>query len=287
MEHPDYNSPQEIKSFLEENGMAMQKKFGQNFLLNEKARNNIIDLLECKKNETVWEVGPGLGCMTELLLKKEMNVCAFEIDRGFIKFLHEFFKDYEERNSFKIVEGDVLKTWKKEIENKNIPSKLFGNLPYNIAATFIADTITNGFCFEKCVFTVQKEVAKRMCSAIGKPDYSSFTVLCNSVYDVKLGNELAAGNFWPKPNVASQTVIMKKKEIPYEIKNKKLFYSLIHTLFSSRRKTIANNIKSILPPNISCETFFAGTGIDSTLRAEALSIKDFIVLSEKLASVII
>ena len=170
MQHPDYNSPSALKSFMERENMAMQKKFGQNFMINPAARSRIVDELELKEGSTVWEIGPGLGCMTEEILSKGADVTVFEIDRGFIALLKQFFEEYEKNNKFRIVEGDCLKTWKKvykEIsqgngENGKIPDRLFGNLPYNIAATFIADTITAGLCFEKCVFTVQKEVTQRM-----------------------------------------------------------------------------------------------------------------------------
>ena len=139
--HPDYNSPAELKTFMESNGMAMQKKFGQNFLVNEQARVKLIDSLDIDENSTVWEVGPGLGSMTSEILKRGATLTVFEIDRGFINFLHGFFADYEEKGKFRIVDGDVLKNWKKEYEENGLPDRFFGNLPYNIAATLIADTI--------------------------------------------------------------------------------------------------------------------------------------------------
>ena len=90
MEHPDYNSAIALKTFLEENGMAMQKKFGQNFMLNPQARTKIIDYLDPEENQVVWEIGPGLGCMTSEILSRKACLTAFEIDRGFISFLHQF-----------------------------------------------------------------------------------------------------------------------------------------------------------------------------------------------------
>ena len=148
----DYNSPLELKSFLEQNGMAMQKKFGQNFLVNPKARTRIVDMLDIHEAEEIWEIGPGLGCMTREILDKKASLTAFEIDRGFISVLNEIFSPELNTGNFRIVSGDVLKTWQKEVHDKR-PVKLFGNLPYNIASTFIADTIEHGFAFERCVFT--------------------------------------------------------------------------------------------------------------------------------------
>jgi 16S rRNA (adenine1518-N6/adenine1519-N6)-dimethyltransferase len=287
MNHPDYNSPVQLKNFLEENGMSMQKKFGQNFLVNQSARERIIDLLSPNENELIWEIGPGLGCMTAEILNRKANLTAFEIDRGFIKFLKQFFEDEMKDNKFNIIEGDVLKNWKKEFDSGNNPIKLFGNLPYNIAATFIADTIVEGLFFDRCVFTIQKEVAQRIAALPGSENYSSFSVLCQWGYEVKLANELAAGNFWPRPNVASQTVVLEKKQNPPECKDPKLFVKLVHALFLSRRKTIANNIKSLLPPTCSVDEFFSRVNIDKSIRAEELKLEDFLLLSDVLSFVIL
>ena len=169
---PDYNSPTELKNILEENGFSMQKKFGQNFLINQAARAKLIDALDINENTSVWEVGPGLGAMTSGLLKKGSDVTVFEIDRGFISLISRFFDDYSKSGKFKIVEGDVLKTWYSQTEKgTKLPDRFFGNLPYNIAASIIADTIEKGIRFERCVFTVQKEVAVRMAAKPGSEDY--------------------------------------------------------------------------------------------------------------------
>lgn len=288
MTHPDYNSPLELKEFLDKNNMAMQKKFGQNFMVNPAARTKIIDELELKPGEYVWEIGPGLGCMTEEIMERGARLTAFEIDRGFYGLLHQFFEDQEKSGKFNIVEGDVLKNWKKAYENSEVkPVKLFGNLPYNIAATFIADTITEGLEFERCVFTVQKEVTQRIAAKPGTENYSAFSVLCQWGYDVKSGIVLSAGNFWPRPNVDSQSVILTKKAESYHCSNPKLFVKVVHALFSQRRKTIQNNIKGLLPSGLSAEAFFEKCGIQKNERAENLSVENFLQLSECLNSCIL
>ena len=211
MIHPDYNSAKNLKEILDQNGFSMQKKFGQNFLINPDARKKLIDCLDINENTKVWEIGPGLGAMTSEILERGADLTVFEIDRGFISLISEFFKPYAEKNKFRIIEGDVLKNWKKELE-RGKPDRLFGNLPYNIAATIIADTIENNIRFDKCLFTVQKEVAQRMCAKAGSEDYSSFSVLCNWAYDIKPVLDLNGNNFWPKPNVDSRAVMMTPKE---------------------------------------------------------------------------
>jgi len=280
LKHPDYNSPAELKTFLDSQGFSMQKKFGQNFLINADARQRIIDAIDISQGMKVWEVGPGLGSMTSGLLKAGADLTVFEIDRGFVSLISNFFKEYTDKGSFKIVEGDVMKTWKKQLEKDGLPSRFFGNLPYNIAAAIIADTIENNVRFDRCVFTVQKEVAQRMCALPGSQDYSSFSALCQWAYDVKALLDLSGGNFWPKPNVDSRAILMTKKADFPSCKNPALFIKMQRALFSSRRKTVRNNLTQFLNNSDLAVACLEKAGIDIMKRAEVLSISELLRLSD-------
>lgn len=283
MIHPDYNSAKNLKEILDQNGFSMQKKFGQNFLINPDARKKLIDCLDINENTKVWEIGPGLGAMTSEILERGADLTVFEIDRGFISLISEFFKPYSEKNKLRIIEGDVLKNWKKELE-RGKPDRLFGNLPYNIAATIIADTIENNIRFDKCLFTVQKEVAQRMCAKAGSEDYSSFSVLCNWAYDIKPVLDLNGNNFWPKPNVDSRAVIMTPKENFPCCKEPEHFCKLQRALFSSRRKNVRNNLTGFIKNNDKALEYLKKAQIDPTLRAEVLSIEQILHLSDIIIS---
>ena len=281
MTHPDYNSAAELKQVLDANGFSMQKKFGQNFLINQQARNKLIDALDVSEGTKVWEVGPGLGAMTSGLLEKGADLTVFEIDRGFISLISQYFDDYSQKGKFRIVEGDVLKNWYGQTkEGTELPERFFGNLPYNIAASIVADTIEAGIRFEKCVFTVQKEVAVRMAAKAGDADYSSLSVLCNWAYDVKNLIDLSGSNFWPKPNVDSRAVIFTKKEDFPRCQNPKLFIKMQRALFSSRRKTVRNNLQGFLNNNEKTMLCLEKAGIDPMLRAEVLTIEEMLKLSD-------
>ena len=284
MEHPDYNSPLALKAFLDENGMAMQKKFGQNFLVNADARKKIIDSLDIDENSTVWEVGPGLGSMTDEILGRGAKLTAFEIDHGFARLVRQFFENYSEKGKFELVEGDVLKTWKKYSDEHGVAQRFFGNLPYNVAATIIADTINEGVRFDKAVVTIQKEVAQRMTAKEGTENYSSFSVLCQWAYNVKNIVDLAGGNFWPVPNVASRAVLMTKREDFPRCKNPKLFMKMLRQLFSSRRKTVRNNMLA-LAGNEKTDLALEKAGIKGSVRAEDLSVDLLLKLSDALNEV--
>ncbi len=281
MNCPDYNSPAELKTILDANGFSMQKKFGQNFLINQKAREKLIESLEVEPDTTVWEIGPGLGAMTSGLLEKGADVTVFEIDRGFVNLISQFFEPYAKQNKFRIVEGDVLKTWYNQTQKGTVlPMRFFGNLPYNIAATLVANTIEKGIRFERCVFTVQKEVAVRMAAKPGSADNSSLSVLCNWAYDVKPIMDLSGSNFWPKPNVDSRAVLLTPKVDWPGCANPKLFVKMQRALFSSRRKTIRNNLQGFLSNAAKTVEYIEKAGLDPMLRAEAMTIQQMLTLCD-------
>jgi 16S rRNA (adenine1518-N6/adenine1519-N6)-dimethyltransferase len=275
---PNYNSAAELRAFLDEQALGMRKKFGQNFLINPCIRQALADALEAEAGESVWEIGAGLGAMTSLLLEKGLHVRAFEIDQGFISLLNDFFST---NGNFNLIEGDVLKTW-----HDQLPAQyLFGNLPYNIAATLLADLIVKRRFFRRMVVTVQREVALRMAAGVGTPNYSSFSVLCASAYRVKPLMVINSSSFYPRPNVDSQAVLMELRNYAETCMLPPCFHPLLRGLFSSRRKTIKNNLAAFLAPRGKCSesalaAIFAESRLDGGKRAETLSFEDFTALAE-------
>jgi len=281
---PDYNAPSALAAVLETHGFGMQKKFGQNFLINSHIRQELVAALDLSKRDTVWEVGPGLGAMTCLLLDAGAALTVFEIDRGFTQLLTDYFSACAH---FRLIEGDVLKTWRAEYE-RQAPSAFLGNLPYNIAAKFIAATIEAGCLFDRMVITVQKEVGSRMTAFPCSADYSSFSVLCQWAYDIQVIRDIAPASFWPKPNVESRSLRLTKKRSPYSVRNTRLFLMLVRGLFNARRKTVKNNLNMLLATlgkkALSAETLLKEAKIEPTARAEALEVYDFIQLSDILSA---
>ena len=258
----------------------MQKKCGQDFLINENERIKLIDALSLDSSSTVWEVGPGLGAMTSEILRRGALLKVFEIDKGFIALLKVFFKDEIKSGQMQIIEGDVLKTWKEVFKNSGFPSRFFSNLPYNIAASLFADFIEENVRFERGVITVQKEVAMRMTAKPKTADYSSFSVLCQWAYNIDCLMDLPGGNFWPKPNVDSRSVIFTKKEDFPLCENPKLFMKVQKALFSSRRKNIKNNLTGFLKDSKKAEEYILKSNLNLMSRAEELKIEDFLRLSD-------
>ena len=202
----NYNSPSEIRGTVERLGLRLQKRWGQNFLINQGARRQIVSLLEPGAGETVWEIGPGLGTLTVLLLPEVRCLLAFEIDRGLIRFLKETFPD---RENLHLVEGDVLKTWRSYYSQADPPDKIVGNLPYSSASALIGALAENRVCAKRLVFTVQRELSQRMSAAPGNKNYSSFSVLCQIVYRISQMMQLKPGSFFPPPEVHSSVVLLE------------------------------------------------------------------------------
>jgi 16S rRNA (adenine1518-N6/adenine1519-N6)-dimethyltransferase len=277
----NYNSASALKAFLDREGLGMRKKFGQNFLINPAVRKTLIEALDARSGDEVWEIGPGLGAMTAMLLEKGLKVKAFEIDEGFIRILK---REFAEDKNFTLVEGDVLKTWKSHA-GEAAPF-LFGNLPYNIAAAFLADLIEENCLFKRMVVTVQKEVALRMTASAGSKDYSSFSVLCSSAYNVKPLSVIKPSSFYPQPNVDSMAVLLENRNAPAPCS---VFFQLVRALFSSRRKTIKNNLSVFCASRFGnpelCARFLEENALSGRERAEELTTEVFLSLAKSVQNV--
>ncbi|QMU99354.1 16S rRNA (adenine(1518)-N(6)/adenine(1519)-N(6))-dimethyltransferase RsmA [Borrelia sp. A-FGy1] len=269
----NYNSINSIKTELDRKNIAPRKIWGQNYLINEYIREKIVDALDIKENETIWEIGPGLGAMTILLLKKTNFLTAFEIDKKYSEILNEYFKKFK---NFKLIEGDFLKTYKEE---KKSVSKIFSNLPYNIASKVIYKLIEDKI-LNQMVFTVQKELADRMLTKNGTKTYSSFTVLVQSHFNVTKIMDIDKNNFYPIPKVKSSTIKLIPKEL--EIKKFKEFNKLVRTVFTSRRKKLKNTIINLVKSEKILKEEFLTNFLDK--RPEEISVEEFIEISNKLTT---
>lgn len=267
----NYDSPQDLRRELEERGLSMQKRFGQNFLINPGARKKLVDLLEPEEGGRVWEIGPGLGAMTRILLERKLNLTLFEIDRGFAAALRDYFGG---EAGFRLVEGDFLKTWPQEAA-AGPPAAILGNLPYNSGSPMIAELVKWERGPGVMVFTLQKEVARRITARPGDSLFSSFTLLCQGRYRAEYCGELKPGSFYPAPDVVSAMIRLTPNGWAWPGESFTLYAALTEQLFRARRKTIRNNINASPLPALwgkdriwdSCRA----SGIDPALRGEALT----------------
>ncbi len=277
----NYDSPVEIDRVLKANGLAMTKKFGQNFLISGPMREKLVSLMEVGEGMKVWEIGPGLGAITHMLLKDGVNLTAFEIDHGFVKILNE--QAFNDEENFTLVEGDALKTlFKKRL--LPLPERIIGNLPYNVGSVIIAKLIEQSYLPPVMIFTLQKEVVDRMVGKVGSESYSSFSVLTQIDYENTLSLKLSRGCFWPQPNVDSAVVVMKRREHSLvSDEYRQTFLTLLRAIFAQRRKTLRNNLQSSLYGNSGkdfVELVLTEAGLDGNERAEVLSVEKIVELAE-------
>ncbi|MBQ6124729.1 MAG: ribosomal RNA small subunit methyltransferase A [Spirochaetales bacterium] len=277
----DYSSISSITRLLEENGLGMTKKFGQNFLVSMSALDRITALSGACEGMRVWEVGPGIGALTTKLLQTGAEVTAFEIDHGFCRILRE--QAYVDVPNFKLVEGDALKNWKTEWETQGTPDIICANLPYNVGSIFIASVIENRCLPQTMVFTLQSEVVDRICAKQADDAFSGFSILTGIDYENTDAMRLRSGCFFPSPNVDSSVVVMRKRENPLvPDEEARDFLELVRILFAQRRKTVKNNLKATGKSSADIDRALTECGISQTERAEKLSVGQILALKRSL-----
>lgn len=247
------------------------KRFGQNFLIDQNVIKKIISELNPSESDTVLEIGPGRGALTEHLIKLVPNFYAVEIDK---KIAAELKERFPESN---IINNDILKTDLTEISAKEAaPLRIIGNIPYNITSPIIFKLIENMEIVNDAVLMVQLEVAKRISGKKGTADYGILSIILNYFADIKLCFKISRNVFFPKPNVDSAVIHLKfKKDLDSQL-NSNLFIKLVKEAFGKRRKTLKNSLRN----SIFDSQILYNSGIDLSLRAEQLEIKDFVYLTK-------
>jgi len=265
----------------------MTKKFGQNFLISHPVRERIVDLLDVREEQRVWEIGPGIGSITSLLLEKRAQVTAFEIDHGFCRILSE--QAFGDEPHFRLVEGDALKTLPHMLQAEGEPERICGNLPYNVGSVILAKLLESNHRPARMVFTLQKEVVERICAQPGSKDWSSFSLLAQADYEVSLATTINSGAFYPPPKVTSSVILFTlRSESKVETSLRPNFFLLVRDLFAQRRKTVKNNLLGgkvgAMVGRDGVQWILEHAQVDASLRAEALDWKQFLDLSASLSS---
>lgn len=251
------------------------KKLGQNFLVDDKVINDMVTTAELTNDETVIEIGPGLGSLTLPLLTAAKKVIAIEADRELAEYLRR-----KNHQGLTIITGDALQTdWSMDI---NEPYKIVANIPYSI--TF--PLIRQAFLMEKrpvmTVLLVQKEVAERLIAQPGSSERGLPTVRVEANATAIIIRKVKPGSFYPSPNVDSAIVRLTLGE-NHEAK---VFWPAVEAGFRHKRQTLANCLKTDLHlPRPKVEKILTKAGIDLMARAQVLSFEDWVKLSTELKTV--
>ena len=279
MKTPTLGNPQNTIEILQKYNFNFQKKFGQNFLIDEHVLDKIIRAAEITKDDYVLEIGPGIGTMTQYLACAAREVTAVEIDRALIPILEDTLKEYD---NVSIINEDILKVdiaaLAKE-KNGGRPIKVVANLPYYITTPIIMGLFESHVPLESITVMVQKEVADRMQVGPGTKDYGALSLAVQYYAEPYIVANVPPNCFMPRPAVGSAVIrLTRHQKPPVEVMDEKLMFRLIRASFNQRRKTLANGLKNSGELNLSKEVITAAIeklGKGSSVRGEALDLEKF------------
>ncbi|GBD88476.1 ribosomal RNA small subunit methyltransferase A [bacterium BMS3Abin03] len=247
------------------------KRFGQNYLHDKNILKKIVGEINPQPNETILEVGPGKGALTEYLYEKTGDLLAVEIDKRVIDYLRNRYP------AVKIIQADFLKLdLRSQIKNKSEQVRIVGNIPYNITSSIIFKIMNDAEFIKDAVLMVQYEVAKRMTANKGTKDYGILSVLLKYFSETKLCFKVSPNAFYPKPKITSAVVHIKLKKMDIDEKDREFFIKTVKACFGNRRKTLKNSLSN----SIFNELNFLDTGIDLSMRAEQLDVEEFVTLAK-------
>ena len=272
------------------------KRFGQNFLVDEGVILRALEAAGVNKNDVIFEIGPGIGTLTQYLCEAAYRVAAIEIDRNLIPILEETLKEYD---NVRIINQDVLKTDLLELAaeyeagREDRPSakhalKIVANLPYYITTPILMGLFRQKIPAQSVTVMVQKEVADRMTAQPGGKDYGSLSIAVQYYSRPRIVEIVPPESFVPRPKVTSAVVTMDLyEEPPVKPVDENLFIAITRAAFEQRRKTLVNALgsnSSVPHGKDSIRDALEKMGLSPSVRGEALSTEEFIQLSDLLKS---
>ena len=276
MDKPIIASPQVTQHILNRFKLRADKKLGQNFLIDENVVRQIVAAAELSEADTVLEVGPGIGTLTQGLAESKARVVAVELDTRLLPVLATTLNGYD---NVRVVHGDILKV--NIMEEVGAPSfKVCANLPYYITTPIIFALLEKRLPMERLVAMVQKEVAERMAAQPGGKEYGALSVAIQYYTEPKIAFIVPPTSFIPAPAVDSAVIVCKRREKPpVEVCDEGLFFRVVKAAFSLRRKMLSNSLKNMGIKSEQVAKWLELDGVDGKRRAETLSLEDFAKLT--------
>ena len=277
-------NPKNTIEVIQKYDFDFQKKFGQNFLIDERVLEKIISAAEVNKDDFVLEIGPGIGTMTQYLAENAREVMAVEIDKNLIPILSDTLSAYD---NVSILNADILKVdIAKIVEEKNggKPVKVVANLPYYITTPIIMGLFESHVPIDSITVMVQKEVADRMQSGPGTKDYGALSLAVQYYAKPYIVANVPPNCFMPRPKVGSAVIrLTRHQNPPVQAKDEKLMFRIIRASFNQRRKTLANGLKNSQELQFTkeqVEQAITECGLPLNIRGEALTLEQFAKLTD-------
>ena len=275
-------SYKETKALIDYHQISIRKRWGQNFLINQNIVEKIV--LSCGEitNQAIIEIGPGLGSLTQFLIKEAGHVTAYEIDEKLSLALKENFLGQE---NLEIINQDFLRVDLKELSLKLLKDysriSIVANLPYYITTPVLFHIIESQVEFQQITLMMQKEVALRLSALKNTKDYGSLSVIIQYLSEVDYLFTISNQVFYPKPKVDSALISLKRKVPTFDLKSEALFFKFIKDSFRFRRKTLTNNLKDVIDLK-ELNKALEKLDFDPKIRAESLSLEDYLRLFKEL-----
>lgn len=270
-------SPKVVKDIIDIYNFRFSKSLGQNFLVDKNFVEKIVDRADVK-DSNVLEIGPGIGTITYEMAKSAKKVVAIEIDSALLPIIEE---NMEEFDNFKLIHEDILKAKLEDIVEEEFDGEAFkvvSNLPYYITTPIIEKLVTSKLPCTDMTIMVQKEVADRMLATEKDKEYSSLSVFIKYFSKAEKITNVPKSVFMPQPKIDSTVLKLKLRKYRDDVDDSKLF-ALVHAGFNKRRKTILNSLADAVDKE-KLRLAFDKLGINEKLRAENLSLDDFIDLTK-------
>ena len=275
--------PSQTTALMKELGLGTKKRFGQNFLIDKRVLDKIVTGAGITGEDTVLEIGPGIGTMTQALSGAAGQVIAVEIDRDLIPVLE---KTLAGRDNVTVIHADIMDVDIAEIAEKaGRPIKVVANLPYYITTPIIMKLLESGVPMESITVMVQKEVAERMQAEPGGKEYGALSVAVQYYCEAKIIARVPANCFLPRPGVDSAVICLTLRKDPqgqYGEKDTEHMFRLVRQSFSQRRKTLSNTLRADASLGLSredVEKALEEMGLAKDIRGEKLSTAQFAALS--------
>lgn len=282
----DSGIPQNTIDILQKYDFHIQKKYGQNFLIDRTVLNRIVEAAGIGGEDCVLEIGPGLGTMTRCLAERARRVAAVEIDRNLIPVLKETLAGYE---NITLIHNDILKVDLNGIVaklNGGRPVKVVANLPYYITTPIIMKLLESHVPLQSITVMVQKEVADRMQAGPGTKDYGALSLAVQYYAKPEIVANVPPNCFIPRPNVGSAVIRLTRYEKPpVQVRDETGLFTLIRAAFNQRRKTLTNalcNAQDLHIPKERTAQALERLGLPSSVRGEALTLEQFAALEQEL-----
>lgn len=257
------------------------KRLGQSFLVDNNITTRIVDISEIERDDTVVEIGAGLGAMTTMIAERAKKVIALEIDPKLVSVLNQ---ELKEVSNVEIVHTDVLRYDFSSPLGGDGRIKVIGNIPYNVSSQILFRLLDFIDHISSATLMFQKEVGDRITAAPGTKQYGILSVILSMYAEISTIMTVPSSCFYPKPKVDSSVLKMDTRERPLvTLTDHGIFHETVKAAFSKRRKTLANNLKEMktvrsLEMNVS--SLLDKTGIDGTRRGETLTVEEFGRLAE-------